>query len=235
MEVNVWAERTYTASTIAIVDSDPDTLTDSASQFVIEDFVAGMPVGTDDAGNHGPFKIATVSAGTITLDSTESVAAVTAGSSITITSRADFGYLPSDFWGLRENFEPYIDGKTWSLMPLSNQTTRLQYQGAGDPRYYRIIGTKIHLTPETSSDYTIKADYYKRPTEVAGATATIPFNELFDDLIAEYVEIGFRGAQNNGNKIAILDKLLADGVDTVASRYDRRGATAFTHGMTWGF
>ena len=101
MEVKVFAAVDYTADTIAFVDSGPDTITDSASQFVAEGFVADMPITTDSSGNAGPFRINTAAVGPLTLVSTDAVTAALAGSDVTITSDDSFGYLPSDFWGLK--------------------------------------------------------------------------------------------------------------------------------------
>lgn len=234
MEVDVFAEQSYTASMV-VVDSNPDTITDAANQFVVEEFAAGMPVTTTQASNPGPFRLATVAAGTLTLAATDSVVAAIAGS-FTITSDDAYGFLPSDFWGLRAKFEPYLDGKTAPLLPLPSQSVALQYTGAGDPIYYKIVGTKIYVTPHTATDYTIIGDYYQKPAEVTVVTSAIPFNELFDDLIADYVEIYFRGPlSKSGNMIQILDKLIKDGVDLVASKHDRKGPTNFPQAVNWGF
>lgn len=77
----------YTASTIAFVDSNPDTITDSANGFVTAGFTAGMKLqvynsSSNDGVNH--LTIATVSAGTITLSSSDAVTAEAAGSSISL-------------------------------------------------------------------------------------------------------------------------------------------------------
>lgn len=78
---------TYTASTIAFVDSNPDTITDSANGFVTAGFVAGDIITiTGSASNNKTFTIVTVAAGTLTLVSTDSVVATGAGASITITA-----------------------------------------------------------------------------------------------------------------------------------------------------
>jgi hypothetical protein len=62
-----------TGTTIAFVDSDPDTITDSGSAFVTSGFAAGMTIivtGAGESGNNTTFNaIATVAAGTITLAS----------------------------------------------------------------------------------------------------------------------------------------------------------------------
>lgn len=235
LSVPIYAEVSYTAS-MAFVDSNPDTITDAASQFVAEGFEEDMPITTDHASNAGPFRIDTVAVGTLTLVSTDSVTAAGA-SSITITSDDAYGYLPSDFWGLREKFEPYLDGYTKALVPLPNQAVALQYQSAGTPIYYKIVGTsKIYVTPHAGADFTIKGDYYQRPTAVTGDTSTIPWNELFDDLIAEYVEASFRGMQSKtGIQIQALEKMVREGVDLVVSRYDRRPPAVAPQAVRWDY
>lgn len=76
----------YTASTIAAVDSNPDTFTDSASGFVTAGFIAGQTiiVESGDANDGVQAIIATVVAGTITLTAAGSLTAVAAGSAVTI-------------------------------------------------------------------------------------------------------------------------------------------------------
>ena len=230
MEVDIFSEQTYTAS-MAFVDSNPDTITDAANQFVVEEFSVDMPITTTQTSNPGPFRIATVAAGTLTLASTDSVVAAIAGSFI-ITSDDAYGYLPSDFWGLKN--KPYLDGYTTPLVPLPSVDVEMNYQSAGFPLYYKIMGTKIYVIPHAGADYTIKADYYQRPTAVTGVTSTVPFNEIFDDLICDYIEIYFRGPQGkSGNTIQILDKLIRDGVDLVAVKHDRKGPVQFPQTVNW--
>lgn len=227
MEVSIFAEQSYAAS-LAFVDSNPDTITDAASQFVVESFAADMPITTTHASNPGPFRIATVAAGTLTLASTDSVVAAIA-SSITVTSDDSYGYLPSDFWGLRD--KPYIDGLTYPLLPLPDTDTALAYTSAGVPAYYKIRGTKIYVTPHTSSDYTIIADYFQRPTAITEKTDTIPFNELFDDLIAEYAYKYFRGG--TVEREGLLSKMVIEGVDRIAAMYDARPPARFPQALNY--
>jgi len=221
-----------TTSLMVIVDSSPDTITYAAAQFVVEGFKADMPVLTSQASNPGPYRIDTVAAGTLTFNSAEALTAA-GSSSFIITSEDAFGYLPSDFWGLKG--KPYLSGQTVPLLPLPSVDVELQHPGPGQPLYYQIIGSRIYVIPHTAADYTIKGDYYQRPTAVSGDTSTIPWNELFDDLIAEYVEIGFRGAQTkSGNTVQILDKLIKDGVDLVASKFDRKAPVYAPQAIPWG-
>jgi len=232
MEVKVFAEVSYTSNTIAFTDSGPDTITDSDSAFVTEGFEADMPITTDSSGNEGPFRIDTVAAGTLTLVSTDAVTAALAGSDVTITSDDSFGYLPSDFWGLKG--KPYIDGKDYTLTPLPSVDVEIAYPSAGEPRHYKIRGTKLYVTPHTSSDYTIKADYFQRPTSITTTTATLPFNELFDDLIAEYAVKYFRGIKTEGAVGEnLLSRMVIENVDLIANRYDRRAPVEFPQAVDW--
>ena len=83
-------KKTKIASTIAFVDSNPDTITDSGNGLITAGFIPGMhilPSGT--ANNNTVYTIETVAAGIITLKSTDTVTAESAGSSFTLT-----GYRP---------------------------------------------------------------------------------------------------------------------------------------------
>ncbi len=234
MAVDVFAEVSYTAS-LAFTASGSGvagTITDGASGFVTAGFRTGMPIATTHAANAGPFRIATVAAGTLTLASTDTVSLATA-SSITVTSDDSYGYLPDDFWGLKG--KPYIDGRTVPLEPLPSQDVKLKYSGAGYPLYYEIKGSKIYLTPAAGEDVTVKGDYCRRPAAVTGASSGIPFNELFDELIAEYVEASFRGPLNKQESLTmVLDKLVRDGCDMIAVRYEKKGPASFPRSVDWG-
>ncbi len=96
----------YVASTIAFVDSSPDTITDTGSAFVTEGFEAGMRVRVSgSANNDGTYFINTVAAATITLEADEELTAEAAGTEITLEALPAFEYdyvfeLPSDFYRL---------------------------------------------------------------------------------------------------------------------------------------
>ena len=221
MSVSIFAEVEYEAS----LAFGTNTITDAAEQFIEEGFEAGMEITTDAAANPGPYRISTVAAGTLTLAS--SVTTATAAT-VTVTSNDEVGFLPSDFWGMAD--KPYISGKKYPLLPLPSVNVALQYT-TGDPGYYKVKGTKIYVTPGTGSDYTIIADYFKRPTALTATGDTVPFNELFDDSIAEYIMRFFRGRMT-GNEIMALEKFIEESVDLVASKYDKR-APVRTGGVDW--
>lgn len=78
---------TQTAATIAFVNSNPDTITDSGNGFVTAGFKRGQTITiTGSVSNNGTFTIASVTAGTITLISTDSLTAESAGASVTIAT-----------------------------------------------------------------------------------------------------------------------------------------------------
>jgi len=81
------ATATKTASTIAFVNSNPDTITDSGNGFVTAGFVAGDIITVSGTTNNNKtYTAQTVVAGTITLVSTDSVTAEGAGASVTLTA-----------------------------------------------------------------------------------------------------------------------------------------------------
>ena len=72
--------------TIAFVNSNPDTITDSGSGF--GSFVAVKIVVSGSTNNDGVYTVASVVAGTLTLDAAESLTAEVAGASVTISQGA---------------------------------------------------------------------------------------------------------------------------------------------------
>lgn len=234
MSVSIWAEQEYAAATIAFVDggAGADTITDSASKFATELFETGMYITTDQASNLGPYKLTKVEAGTLTV-ATGSLTAAGAGSTVTITSDDAFGDLPSDFGGLIS--EPYLDGKTYPLLPLPSQDVALSYTSAATPIYYQVKGSKIYVTPHTASDYTIKADYFAVPAMVTAATDTLPYFDLFGDAMAEAVMRTYRsGEQVIGVDSQWWKLFCRENVDSVARKYGKRGPReAHTNGIDW--
>lgn len=81
------SDAVYTNTTIAFVNSNPDTITDTAAGFVTAGFVAGDIIRiTGSVSNNGTYTIATVVAGTITLIATDVLTVAAAGASVTITA-----------------------------------------------------------------------------------------------------------------------------------------------------
>jgi hypothetical protein len=190
LAIAIAAEVTYTASTISFVsggDASADSIVDTAGQFVVEGFVAGMAIFSDCAGNTGNFKIDSVTSNVITLILTDKVTVTAAGSAVTLTSRANFGYLPDDFFGFLS--EPNIDGYTNTLPQIPNRAEELTWAlaGAGLPQYHKLMGDKLYVYPATSSDITIGGEYFKKVTKLTSMDDYVPFAGLFDDVIQDYI------------------------------------------------
>lgn len=77
-----------TGTGLAFVDSDPDTITDTGSGFLVKGFKAGdRIVVSGSASNDGEYTIASVVAGTITLVATDALTVEGAGASVTIEKK----------------------------------------------------------------------------------------------------------------------------------------------------
>jgi hypothetical protein len=239
MELDLYAEVEYAAGTIAFVNNagSADTITDTANQFVAEGFVAGMIITTDNALNPGPFTIATVAVGTLTLATTDSLTGVTAGTTITITSKADRVNLPSDFWGFcsdgAEDY-PHIDGYFETLKPLPSRLVSLQLSSAATPRYFKVKGQRLYLYPPTTADITIKGDYFKRPTAVSAVTDTLPYFEFFDDALGEIVAMFYnKDLSSQAENQALLERIYATAVDAVIPEYSQKAPAEVSGGIEW--
>jgi hypothetical protein len=231
----LYAEQSYTATTIAFVASSPGTITDSDAQFVTELFKSGMLIGTDQTSNLGPFTIDTVAAGIITLKATDSLIAAIAGPSVILTSRADIVNLPSDFWGFcgdsRDDF-PHIDGYTDTLRPLPSKRVSL-YPDSGTPIYFKLKGSKLYVYPATGADIIIKGDYFSRPTLLTALTDTVPYDELFDDAIGEVIAMLYgKDLTTQAENVTLLQKTIFDAVDMIVPKHDQK-APVMPGGINW--
>jgi len=237
LSVPIYAQESYTASTIAFVsglDGAADTITDSANQFIVEGFNAGMGIYSDCPGNINPVYIEAVSAGTITLRKRDKVTAQAAGANYTLTSENSCGYLPDDFWGLLD--KPYVVGQRGPLLPLPNQETLLRYMGTtglntGSPSYYKLMSDKLGIVPATASDIILSGYYYKKPAKITDMEDYLPYSELFDDVIIEYL----LAALGDGAKgVAGLAAMLESAVDLVCLKRGQKAPTRLPGGFNYG-
>jgi hypothetical protein len=90
-----------TAATVAFVDSNPDTITDSGSGFVAAGFKPGKILisGAANAVNNGNFTIASVAAGTLTLVGGDALTAEGAAATVTIVQ--PLGLNPGQIYQIR--------------------------------------------------------------------------------------------------------------------------------------
>jgi len=225
-----YASVDYTATTIAFVASPPG-ITDSASQFVVESFMANTYLESDQTANLGPFRITTVAAGTLTLATTDVVVGAIAGPSVTLTSVSEYMDLPTDFWGLTKE-KPWEVGKTYPLVSLPENSTRLQFTGAGSPIYYEVLGLKLYLTPAPATNTTIKGKYFAAPTLLVDGTSSMPYNGLFDDAVAELITMLYKN-NSNPNIFNMVNSFITKNVDLIAAKWGNASPVPMPGGIEY--
>jgi hypothetical protein len=237
MEVPVFEADTITGSDIAFVDggATADTITQVAAGFVAAGFQAGMPIYTDSTVNPGPFRIASVAAGTITLHDDDSVTDEAAGTAITITSDDSYGFLPDDFWGLWD--EPYFLPpnafqllEDFNLSPVPSTTVEISYISPATPHYYKIRGNLIYLTPHVNRDIVVKADYFQKPTTLTSISDELPWNDIYNDVI---YEICINLFKKSGVIIKEVQALMNTAIDLVAMKRGRKAPHRAPRGILY--
>ena len=160
---------TYTAATISFADADPDTIDDSANGF--GSFEAGMEVVVSgSSSNDGVYVIATAAAGTLTLQTADTLTVEAASESITITALT---YPVASNWG-----------RTIDLVDQTNnyllEEDGMRAFDAADPDF-STTSTPTHFTnqgeayrffPIVAGAYVIRDRYWKVPTTLAANTDT---------------------------------------------------------------
>jgi len=233
LNLPIYASIDYTASTIAFVDGqsdEDDQITDSDSGFVTEGFKADMAITTDCPGNLGPFRISSVAAGSLALHRSSQVSDQVAGSSYTLISDAGYAFLPDDFWGLIER--PYISGLQWELKPLPSQNEGLYYASAGQSTYYKLKGEKmLRVYPPTATDIVLCGDYFKKPPTMTTMEDIIPYDELLDDAIEEYLirVLGEGSAQSAADLASFIEYAVA----RIVSKRPKAAPKKMPEGINW--
>jgi len=148
----------------------------------------------------------------------------------TITSIADFGYMPDDFWGFVGE-EPYIYGYKWPLKPLPDQATALLYTSPGTPNYYKLKNNRLYVYPGTSTDIIIKGDYWKKPPALSTMNDYVPWNEQFDDVISEYLsKVLIAGVASSD---AALHEFLNESVSLITSKRSGKAPVKMPGGINY--
>lgn len=181
----------YTASTIAFVDSNPDTITDSAAGFVTAGFTAGMKLqilGSTSNDSSDVVEIASVAAGTLTLTSAASLTTEGAGASVSIVGRTD----PDNQRALGR-VEDIRQFNTWGL----NNTV-------GYPTKYALNDNSLFLNILPKEADTMQVAYVKLPDLMAADGTNsdipdeyIPLLRLWAQYLAWGQVPGEEAAQNN--------------------------------------
>ena len=234
MRMSAFGPVVYPAATISFLpggDIGQDTIIDTASGFLLAGFKAGMCVKTDSPSNPGPFWIEAVEAGVMTLRPSDRVLAAPEGTDVIISSDPAVALLPADFWGMRS--KPAIDGSRYPLNPIPNQSARLYYSGRTGPvQYYELAGDKMTIYPGTSSDVIITGDYWRKPVKLEYMEDVLPFNDLFNDAIEEYLVAVLGG----GPMAAVVSTkaILIDSVDLIVKMREIKAPERSTAGINRG-
>ena len=177
---------------IAFVDSDPDTITDTGTGFVTAGFVAGMPITVSGAGeddNNTTFhNIATVAAGTITLQSGDSLTAETAGESVTI--RAPCVALPSDYNRGLAFVGSVSQGNRINIYTSHHKLLRKYplLDDVGDVVFVAVKGAYLYYQGMPGAAEALTLHYYRKATAMSASDSEpdgIP-SHLHDRLLVNY-------------------------------------------------
>ena len=177
---------------IAFVDSDPDTITDTGTGFVTAGFAAGMPITVSGAGeddNNTTFhNIATVAAGTITLQSGDELTAELAGESITI--RSPCVALPSDYSRGLAFVSSVSQGNRIKIYTSFHKLLRKYplLDDAGDVVVVAVKGNYLYYQGMSSTAEALTLHYYRKATPMSASGSSpdgIP-SHLHDRLLVNY-------------------------------------------------
>jgi hypothetical protein len=187
---------TITASTIAFVDSNPDTITDSGSGF--GSFTAGDRIVVSGSGsNDGTYTIATAAAGTLTLIAGDALVAESAGASVTISvvgqvvtselttaaaTAGNNGTAVTDQNSTGFDVEGWITASGANYVYIADNTTK-QAVDAGD-------GTDVYARLSTDgTDFYLTYYYLSAGTETEyafGSADTIVFTPSYNYELDDY-------------------------------------------------
>ena len=168
------------ATTIAFVDSDPDTITDSGSGFVTAGFQSYQQIVVNGStSNNGIYTAETIAAGTLTLASTDSLTAEVAGDTVRVVPKLSYIYDPYEIRLIKsgESNQGYL------LNPYPGGHGNLPRENvySGTPEYFwtRGLGTQGKFEFGTwpilnNSDDTIRIHAYMYPMIDLVADTDVP-------------------------------------------------------------
>ena len=107
----------------------------------------------------------------------------------------------------------------------------VQSQAIGTPKYFELKGTVLHIYPCDDEELIIYGDYFAKPTKLDDTTDSMPYNELFDDIIEEYivkiVRSGFTGVDDKADP-NLLQHFMWNAVDEVLATRSQIYPRSFT-------
>ena len=160
-------------STVAFNNATPATITDSANGF--GNFSAGMQIVVSGSTNNSKlFTIGTAAAGSLALDSGDSLTTEAVGTAITI--RAATYPLASD-WGRTVSLQDITAGKMMEEdMSRGMDKADADENSSGTPHLFCLEGSYYRFAPIPAAAYRIREKYIKTPTALAatGDTSDLP-------------------------------------------------------------
>ena len=207
---------TYTAATLTFNDANPDTITDSGSG--MGNFEDGQTIiVSGSASNDGVYVINTAAAGTLTLQSSDSLTAEAAGETVTIS--AVTYPLASDH------------GRTIGLIDLDNDRLLIEDVGrafdesdpdmdhTNNPFYFSIQGTNYRMFYIPNTAVKILDRYWKIPAALSGDSDTSDLPEFCENFLIHWAWMSICDYMNKfdvadrirlkiyGKKDGILEKI----------------------------
>ncbi len=168
-KMRTFSTATYTASTIAFNNANPDTITDTANGLGL--FQAGQTiVVSGSTSNNGVYVVNTAVAGTLTLQTADSLTAEIAGDSVTIYAVT---YPVASDWG-----------RTHHLVDMTNDRVLVEdmtrafsevdpnMDSTNNPTHFSLQGDFYRLFYVPNGAYKILDRYWKLPTALSTDTDT---------------------------------------------------------------
>jgi hypothetical protein len=204
-----YKKATITGDGIAFVDSDPDTITDTGSGFVTAGFEDGDIITvTGTTNNNDSFLVATVAAGTLTLDAGEAVTAEGAGASVTIVEALPGTNLAGFYnWSLSYSADAldvtdFGDGGTRTYISgLVNWTATADKHWLTTGNQDSWIGTEvvIRFFKVYDADPTATTNYYFEGT---GIVSGVSINEPVGEVVTQTLSMTGTGTLSVTNTSA---------------------------------
>ncbi len=154
---------------------------------------------------------------------------IISGLNLSYSAADQYKALPNDFWGLVE--KPYISGLTWQLQPSPGIETEIQYISSGQPYYFRVKGLYLWLYPATATAITVCGDYFQKPDVLTQMEDLVPYAQLLDDAIQEYLIMTMAGG--SAASAGSLKSFLEEQVDIVVANRSQKAATPMPDAIFW--
>lgn len=109
------------------------------------------------------------------------------GTALSLTVGLNEVALPTDF--LAEEYF-YVSTRTTPLKKLDGELGLMLYVGdtsKGEPVSYLIRGSTLIVKPIADATYSIMPLYWYIPARITKMTDTVPFSEIFDDPLREFI------------------------------------------------